>query len=132
MLGILFFKIHLVNYSVHLKADPHWTRDNKTIYFSFIFTQQSSEKLKKQIKNLEKVKTTKKKHAPKKNGEKNPKVKTSKKSAADQNSAPVPSADKSSDQDPSLNATEAVKEENSQEEGGEQKSEKPKKVKKKV
>jgi hypothetical protein len=79
------------------------------------------------------VKITKtKKHQPKNDGEKKPKKKAGKKSAVDQNSAPTPSAERNNDQEPSQNATEAVKEENSQEEGREQKSEKPKKVRKKV
>ncbi|CAB4038854.1 chromodomain-helicase-DNA-binding 1-like isoform X1, partial [Paramuricea clavata] len=94
--------------------------------------RQSTEKIKKQIKKLEKVKITKKKVAPKKDGEKKKKVKTSKKSLADQNLAPVPGADKGDDQGPTQNATENVKEENSHEESSEQKNEKPKKVRKKT
>ena len=94
--------------------------------------QQSSEKLKKQIKKLEKVKTTKKKHPPNKDSKKKPKIKSSKKSAVDQNLAQAPSGDKDNDPEPTQNAMEAIKDENSQEEGREQKNEKPKKVKKKV
>ena len=60
------------------------------------------------------------------------KVKPSKKAAAEQNPAPVPAADKSNDQAPAENTLEDVKEENSQQEAGEQKVEKPKKIKKKV
>lgn len=65
---------------------------------------------------------------PKKEGEKKPKTKANKKSTA-QSSTPVSVADKGNDQGPTHNANASVKEENSQEEGLDEKT---KKVKKKA